>query len=163
MATHATDASPIGKSVVDAIQSAVQTTYTKFCKDTPRASATSLSELDCDCVAGIISFFGDVSLSVAWVFDGESAPALAQQFARFPIPFDSPEMGDVAGELVNVLAGDILINLEARGSKVKMSLPTVARGNRLRIMPEKGVCVTHLNYVSDNGRFWLRIATTSKP
>jgi chemotaxis protein CheX len=144
--------------VVNAVQAALQTTYRKFCGDDPQISLQNHVDLNSDCVAGIISFLGKNSISVAWVLDRESAPALAEKFARFAIPFDSVEMGDVAGELVNVLAGDIVINLEANGQKVKMSLPTVARGTRLQFIPEKNVHVTRLDYETRFGRFWLRIA-----
>ncbi|QEL20583.1 chemotaxis protein CheX [Limnoglobus roseus] len=144
--------------VLAAVQAAVEQTYTRFCGDKPTVESEMQADHDCECVAGIISFFGDAAISLAWVLDAAVAPVLAQKFARFPIPFDSSEMGDVTGELVNVIAGDVVAYLEARKFHVKMSLPTVARGARLRLMPDKGVSVSHVNYATRAGKFWLRLA-----
>src|SRR5262249_47299656 len=110
------------------------------------------------CVAGIISFFGDMPWTLTWVLTDKSAPALAQKFAGFEIPFDSKDMGDMAGELVNVLAGEIVAQLDQRRIKSQMSLPTVARGTNLELMPEIGPNVAELDYKSNVGGFWLRLA-----
>jgi chemotaxis protein CheX len=150
---------PVATVILDSVRDAVEKTYVRISGEKPLLDPEEYSEHDKECVAGIISFFGDTSISLAWVLDSESAPALAQQFARFPIPFESADMGDMTGELVNVLAGDVVAILENRKCKVKMSLPTVARGNRLRLMPDKGVCVSHLNYKTRLGKFWLLVAT----
>jgi chemotaxis protein CheX len=148
---------PVSPLVLDPIRAVVEETYTRFCGDKPRVESHAEPVHDCECVAGIISFFGDASISVAWVLDEGAATVLAEKFARFPIPFDSADMGDVAGELVNVVAGDIVARLESRGCHVKMSLPTVARGPRLRLASDKGMPVSYLNYAARAGHFWLRV------
>ena len=111
------------------------------------------------CIAGIISFFGNLPWTLTWVLTDQTAPALAQKFTGFEIPFDSKDMGDMAGELVNVLAGEIVAQLDQRRIKSQMSLPTVARGTNLELMPERGAPnVAELDYSSSQGGFWLRLA-----
>lgn len=85
-------------------------------------------------IVGIISFVGDLMWSLALILPHDSAEATAQKFAGFEIPFDSADMGDVVGELINVLAGVLCGNLEAAGVKSQMSLPTVARGDAFELM-----------------------------
>lgn len=152
---------PATTTVVDAVRTAIEAYYTKLCGDAPQPVTGGQSLYDCECIAGIISFVGDASLSVAWIIDSGLAPVIGHKLARFPIPFDSPDMIDLGGELVNIVAGDIALALEAKRLHVKMSLPTVIRGTsfRLRMMPDKGAVVTHLNYRTQYGQYWLRIAT----
>jgi CheY-specific phosphatase CheX len=67
-------------------------------------------------------------------------------------------MGDMAGELVNVLAGEVVSQLQQRRIKAQMSLPTVARGSPLQLIPEKAFSVARLDFNSKEGAFWLRLA-----
>jgi CheY-specific phosphatase CheX len=84
-------------------------------------------------VCGIVSMLGDVSLSLSLSFPPDTAEQIAVKFSGFDIPYDSDDMNDVIGELANTMAGDVVARLDRRGVKVKMSLPTVARGARLEI------------------------------
>jgi len=84
-------------------------------------------------IVGIISLVGDLSWSVSLGLPKKSAITFAKQFAGFDINYDSEDMDDVTGELINVLAGDIIAKLDAVGTSVYMSLPIVARGNKMGI------------------------------
>lgn len=145
-------------AITDAVQASIEKVYSAFCGETPRRVTIELKSHNPSCVAGIISFFGDVPWSLSWVLTEETAPILARKFAGFDIPFDSSDMGDVAGELVNVLAGEVIAQLEQRRIKAQMSLPTVARGKPLELVPEKGLSVARLDFVSGQGNFWVRLA-----
>jgi CheY-specific phosphatase CheX len=70
-------------------------------------------------------------------------------------------MGDMAGELVNVIAGEVVAQLEQRRIKVQMSLPTVARGRPLELVPQVGPAVANIEYRSKEGTFWFRIAAAN--
>lgn len=85
-------------------------------------------------VVGLISFVGDVTWSLALMFPQASAEKLAHKFAGFPIAYDSLDMGDVVGEMANVLAGVICGELENEGVKSFMSLPTVTRGQHVELL-----------------------------
>jgi len=84
-------------------------------------------------IVGIISLVGDLSWSVSLGLPKKTAIIMAKQFTGFEINFDSEDMDDVTGELINVLAGDIISKLDTVGTSVNMSLPIVARGNKMGI------------------------------
>lgn len=85
-------------------------------------------------VVGLISFVGDVTWSLALMFPPSAAEALALKFAGFAIEYESSDMGDVVGEIANVLAGVICGELEGEGAKCIMSLPTVTRGQHVELL-----------------------------
>jgi CheY-specific phosphatase CheX len=66
-------------------------------------------------------------------------------------------MGEMAAELVNVLAGDVVAQLEKRCMKAQMCLPTVARGDHLEFTPAKGPGVIYIDFTSTQGKFWFRL------
>jgi len=97
-----------------------------------------------DGVVGIISFVGDASWILMLAMPKESAETLAEKFCGFKVEYDSPDMGDVIGELANVMAGDIVARMGEQGVKIAMSLPTVLRGHDVepfmpRGMPDKKI------------------------
>lgn len=146
-------------AIIDAVKASVVKTYSAFCGEAPINGTNGHDHEDGPCIAGIISFFGDIPWSLSWVLSDKVAPVLAHKFAGFEIPFDSPDMGDMAGELVNVLAGEVIAQLEQRRIKAQMSLPTVARGKPLELIPERGRFVSRLDFTSKQGCFWLRLAS----
>lgn len=146
-------------AVAEAVNSAVDKTYSVFFSEKPQVQPNAHDYSTGPCIAGIISFLGDVPWSLSWILTQETAPILAKRFAGFDIPFDSPDMGDMAGELVNVIAGEIIAQLERRCIKAQMSLPIIARGNPLELVPEKGPSIVYLEYASKEGPFWFRLAS----
>jgi chemotaxis protein CheX len=150
------------EAYVEAVQAALDALQATFF--TERPVPTTRHRRDADdgpCIAGIISFVGDFSCSLSWVMSQSVAPALVQKFAGFEIPFESPDMGDAAGELANVFAGEIVLQLEQRGLKVQLSLPTVVRGSPLELLPESGPSIVNLQYGLPEGTFWFRLAATT--
>lgn len=145
--------------IIDAVKASVDKTYSALCGETPVLATEDAADYSGPRIAGIISFVGDVPWSFSWILTQESAPALAMKFTGMEIPFDSSDMGDMAGELVNVIAGEIISQLEQRRIKSQMSLPTVLRGESLEMMPESGRCVKRLDYTSNQGGFSLRLST----
>jgi chemotaxis protein CheX len=149
--------------IADAVRAAVTKTFSAICGEAPKTHAIDAHIANGDCIAAIIAFIGETPWSYTLVLTSETAPALAKQYFGIEVPFDSSDMGDVAGELANVLAGDVVAQLEQRGMHAQMSLPTVARGNHLEFMPEKAAGLVRLDYLSKQGPFWLRLmAVTSK-
>ena len=144
--------------VVDAVKASVDKTYSAFFSEKPTLTMNGKSHHHGRCIAGIISFLGEMPWSFAWILSQETAPLLAQKFAGFEIPFDSEDMGDMAGELVNVIAGEIVAQLERRHIKTQMSLPTIARGSPLELVPQDGPSIANLEYKSKEGTFWFRLA-----
>ena len=115
-----------------------------------------------DGVVGIISFVGDVSWLLMLVLPKTSAQAIAFKFTNFEVAYDSPDMGDVVGELSNVLAGDIVARLSAEGIKVGMSLPTIMRGHDVEPLLPRGLPSLKMHYtIPDGGDVFLKLAGTT--
>jgi chemotaxis protein CheX len=112
-------------------------------------------------VVGIIAIVGDVTWSMMLGFPRDSAAAFAQKFAGFEIPFESPDMGDVVGEMANVIAGDVVARLDAKGIRAEMSLPTVTRGNDVDLLVPEGVVSAHMRFACPDGGFWLKLAAAN--
>ena len=109
-------------------------------------------------IVGIISFVGDVSWLLMLVLPKASANSLAAKFTGFEVDYDGPDMGDVVGELANVLAGDMVGRLSVAGIKVAMSLPTIMRGNDVEPLLPRGISADKMFFTSPQGDFWLRLA-----
>ncbi|MEN6370459.1 MAG: chemotaxis protein CheX [Armatimonadota bacterium] len=115
------------------------------------------TELPSEGITGIISLIGDVSWSLMVCLPRDTATAIAVGFVGFEVPFESADMGDVVGELANILAGDISARLDALGIKAALSLPTVLRGKDIDLLlPEGTPSVRHF-YDSSLGQFSVRI------
>lgn len=149
----------ISSTISLAVKTAVEITFAQVFGETPQYQAGSTILPTGPCVAGIISFMGDVHWTLTWILSAEVAPLLAEKMTGLEIPFDSLDMGDVAGEMVNVLAGEVVLQLERRRIKAQMSLPTVAKGSLLEFLPEQKLNVEQLNFTSSYGGFWLRVVT----
>lgn len=108
-------------------------------------------------ITAVISFFGDPVWSVVLGLPEGTAAAVAEKFCGFEVPFDSPDMGDLVGELVNVMAGEIVARLEAGGKKAPMSLPTVARGQNVELLPPADASTERLAFTTPAGGFWLKL------
>lgn len=111
-----------------------------------------------DGVVGIISFMGDVNYIIMLALPKDSAKAMASKFCGFEIDYDSPDMGDVVGELANVLAGDIVARMAKEDFKVGMSLPTIMRGHDVEPLLPRGLPLEKLQFSMTEGPFMLKIA-----
>lgn len=115
-----------------------------------------------DGVVGIISFVGDASWILMLALPKTSAESIANTFCGFEVGYDSPEMGDVVGELANVLAGDIVARLGEEDIKVVMSLPTVMRGHDVEPLMPRGLPDKKMHYSLPGGDLMVKIAV-AKP
>jgi len=111
-----------------------------------------------DGVVGIISFGGDVSWLLMLALGRQSACSIASGFCGFEIDYDSPDMGDVVGELANVLAGDIIARLKAEGMQTAMSLPTIMRGHDVEPLLPRGAPSKKMHFTTPNGDLMLKLA-----
>jgi CheY-specific phosphatase CheX len=146
---------------LEVLKASVKTTFGAICGSEPVFNEPEVVA-DRSGVLGIIAVVGDLSWSLTLGFPPATAEALATQFAGFEIPFDSPDMGDVIGELANVLAGDLVAKLEGVGVGVKMSLPTVARGQDVDTVQGGSVTTYRMGFTTPQGRGWLGLAIATK-
>jgi CheY-specific phosphatase CheX len=108
-------------------------------------------------VLSTISFFGEPSWAFTLAFPAEAAVKAAKAFAGFDIPLDSADMGDVLGEIINVIAGSICAKLDAKGIKAQMSLPNVTRGDHLTVIVPSGSTTTRMAFSGSSGTFWIQL------
>lgn len=149
-------------TIASGVAEAVENTLASICGEKPtQIQRSDLPEL-CTGMVGVISFLGNVSWTFSLALPKDSAEALAAKFAGFEIPFDSPDMGDMVGEFANVIAGDIVAQLDRRKIKAQMSLPMVVRGSEVEMLSSQETPAHHLYYQSPQGIFWVKL-TTARP
>jgi CheY-specific phosphatase CheX len=144
-------------AIADGVKAAIETTFASICGAAP-ALVPDAGGPGGAAIIGIISFLGDVSWSFSLALPPETAGPLTEKFAGFEVPFDSPDMGDVVGELANVVAGDIVNQLDRRRIKAKMSLPAVARGQMVEVLQSHSQSKVRLPFRSAQGPFWCELA-----
>jgi len=144
--------------LVDSLDEAVKATFAVILGECPLSCGSIDDSSGCPGMVGIIAVIGDVSWSVSLGFSPEAAAQIAQKFAGFEIEYDSADMGDVIGELANVLAGDVVAKLDDLGVKVGMSLPTVARVSDLHLLEPGAVESLRFKYSSSEGEFFVGLA-----
>jgi CheY-specific phosphatase CheX len=111
-----------------------------------------------DSVLGIISYVGDVSWLLILILPRSCAEAVAMKFTGFAVDYDSPDMGDVVGELNNILAGDIVARLSSKGVKVGMSLPTIMRGHDVEPLLPRDLPSLKMSYTIPEGEIFIKLA-----
>lgn len=140
------------------IQASTISTFGKMLGETTCVTPEELdNETHYDGIIGIISFVGDYTWSMVLGLPHRSAEPIAKMFAGFEIPFDSPDMGDVVGELTNVLAGVISGELESSNLKVHMSLPTIAIGKDFQMSLPENLTSQRIHFITENSDFWIKL------
>ncbi len=91
-----------------------------------------------------------------------AAVSLAKRFAGFEIPFESEDMGDAIGELTNMLAGQIKLNLDQKGVSAEISLPSVIRAQDITVLTQQQNSVDKRCFTSELGKFWTGAAVVNK-
>ncbi len=109
-------------------------------------------------VVGIISYMGDINWMMMLTMPRKSAEALTLKFTGFEVPYESNDMGDVVGELANVLAGDLVARLGNEGIKVAMSLPTIMRGHDVEPLLPQDMPTRQMIFELPEGAIHLKIA-----
>lgn len=144
--------------LIENMQSVTVSTFNKMLGETSCIDPNeTVNEAHYDGVIGIISFVGDLTWSMVLGLPHRSAESVAKKFAGFDIPFDSDDMGDVVGELTNVLAGAVCGSIENTGLKMHMSLPTIARGCDFQMSMPENLISQRLHFNASESDFWVKI------
>ena len=141
--------------VRDCVANAVIATVERLCGSTPSLIEPCPEPNQGQQIIGIISFVGNTSWTLSWGFGEKTAVALTKVFTGLDLEFSSPDMGDVAAELVNVLAGEVVALANQAGMQVQMSLPAVARGQAVEFVVDRGGPTSRLSFQSELGDFWI--------
>ncbi len=148
------------EEVVEAACVSIENTLANILGNKPVRTATAPAT-DAPALLGIISFVGDAKWSLSLMLGDPVAGHMVEKFCGMALPFDSPDLGDAVGELVNVIAGEVVAQMEKRRLKAKMSLPIVIRGRAMELIQERGTSVEQIDYTSDYGPFTVRLTTVS--
>ena len=67
-------------------------------------------------------------------------------------------MGDLVGEISNILAGDVAANIETVGFRGQSSLPTATRGSDLTLFLPNKPPTEKMKFTGPSGDFWVNMA-----
>jgi CheY-specific phosphatase CheX len=110
-------------------------------------------------VIGNIAVFNQHhTLSLMIVIPRETALKLSELFIGVEIPFESDDMGDLVGEISNILAGDVAANIETVGFRGQSSLPTATRGSDLTLFMPNKPPTEKMKFIGPSGEFWVNMA-----
>ncbi len=148
---------------INCIIEAVKSTFAWATGEEPSYAGQQALEdaVRCEGVVACISLVGDIDWSLVVSLPQTTATPLAAMFAGFEVPFDSPDMGDAAGELANLIAGQAKVNLDGIGTVADISLPQVFRGDLIEVLRVPNVPGRLLRFESVAGPFVLAIAEGS--
>ena len=150
---------PISDAHPEAIaaRGALETTFAMFSGCQPIYMGVSEDKEAGHHIIGIISLMGDRARSFMLCLPASTATAIAVKFCGFEVPFDSRDMADVVGEMVNILAGSVVARFEAIGVKAQMSLPTVVRGTDIDLPKPEGLRIVRMAFATPEGPLLLNL------
>ena len=109
-------------------------------------------------IGNITVFNSEHTLSLMLAIPKETALFLSEIFIGMELPFESDDMGDLIGEISNILAGDVAANVEKVGFRGQSSLPTATRGSDLTLFMPNKPPTERMKFTTSNGNFLLIMA-----
>lgn len=106
-------------------------------------------------VGNVTVFNNEHTLSLMLAIPKGTALHFSELFIGMELPFESDDMGDLIGEISNILAGDVAANVEKVGFRGQSSLPTATRGSDLTLFMPNKPPTKKMKFISDNSEFWL--------
>ncbi|REL38707.1 hypothetical protein DYD21_01790 [Rhodohalobacter sp. SW132] len=155
------DVKEIPVEIVDLVKESVINTFTSICGDNPVYIPDSGKSGPVNGVIGNIAVFNpDHTLSLMIVIPKDTAISLSEIFVGMELPFESDDMGDLVGEISNILAGDVAANVETVGFRGQSSLPTATRGSDLTLFMPNKPPTEEMKFSGSTGEFWVNMALT---
>ncbi|HYX07239.1 MAG TPA: chemotaxis protein CheX [Bacteroidales bacterium] len=106
-------------------------------------------------IGNINVFNSEHTLSLMLAIPKDSALHFSEVFMGMELPFESDDMGDLIGEISNILAGDVAANVEKVGFHGQSSLPTATRGSDLTLFMPNKPPTEKMKFIADDAEFWL--------
>jgi len=106
-------------------------------------------------IGNVTVFNSEHTISLMLAIPKETALFLSEVFIGMELPFESDDMGDLVGEVSNILAGDVAANVEKVGFRGQSSLPTATRGSDLTLFMPNKPPTKKMKFTSDNTEFLL--------
>lgn len=158
MDDNASRPSDVPSVLVESVQESVLNSFTNYFGPLCPCGEDKVNGAGITGIFGIISFVGTFPWTLILALPQPTAAMMVEKFAGFAIPFDSEDMIDAVGELINIMAGVASGEAETRGVLSRMSLPSVARGNLQMRLPSNAPC-HRLHYETAQGPFCVKIVT----
>ncbi len=133
------EAKEIPTEIVEVVKKSVIDVFASIAGVPPEYNESTDGEAPLNGMIGNIAVFNpEFTFSLMLAIPKETAIKISEAFLGMELPFESDDMGDLIGELSNILAGDVAANIETVGFRGQSSLPTATRGSDLRLfMPNK--------------------------
>lgn len=145
--------------MLDQIVLSVQNTFSSISGDLPELVEQVHELQPMNGIIGNIAVFNpDHTLSMMLAMPKDTAVAMSVKFVGFELEFDSDDIGDLIGEVSNILAGEVAMNIETIGFRGQSSLPTATRGSDLRLFLPNKPPSARLRFTCSDGEFWLYLA-----
>ncbi len=112
----------------DAFVGAVSSTFDSLFESPTLVNQDAGSGKTLEGIVASISFTGDCTAVFQLCLPVDTSVGLVEQFIGMPIEYADDDMADAVSELVNIIAGDVTVNLSNLDCNVKMGLPSVVRG-----------------------------------
>lgn len=106
-------------------------------------------------IGNVTVFNSEHTLSLMLAIPKDTARFISKVFIGMELPFDSNDMGDLIGEISNILAGDVAANVEKVGFRGQSSLPTATRGSDLTLFMPNKPPTKKMKFSSENTEFLL--------
>ncbi|HEY3281975.1 MAG TPA: chemotaxis protein CheX [Armatimonadota bacterium] len=145
------------EALTESMRDAVLTTFESFFEEAPGYLGTTGPEMLEDGIVGIISFVGDLPWTMMLGLPRPTAAAVALAFVGCEVEFESGDMGDVVGEMANIIAGDVVARLDEAGLTVEMGIPAVTRGHDMEMLSPEGTPGVRLQFELPAGPFWTEV------
>lgn len=160
MTTNAQRSQMLKSDHVECVIEGVRSAMTWVAGEEPQLLGESPTggSLKCEGVIGCISLVGDIDWSLVLSIPRATGPALVENFVGFEVPFDSPDMGDAVGEMTNLLAGEVKVQLDSIGLAADISIPQVFRGEIIEVIQLPHQPSKLLSFECSFGPIWVAIA-----
>ncbi|MDI6402453.1 chemotaxis protein CheX [Balneolaceae bacterium ANBcel3] len=149
----------IPDEILDSVKECVQNTFESISGDRPDFVMQNGNEKPMNGIIGSINVFNtEHTLSMMIAIPKKTALAVSEVFCGMELPFESDDMGDLVGEISNILAGDVAASVEKIGFVGQSSLPTATRGSDLTLFLPNKPPTAKLKFVGTGGEFWVNLA-----
>lgn len=153
------DIQEIPAEIIGLVKESVINTFASIIGSEPNYVEQNGQAKSLNGIIGNIAVFNQQhTLSLMIVIPRETALKLSEVFIGVEIPFESDDMGDLVGEISNILAGDVAANIETVGFRGQSSLPTATRGSDLTLFMPSKPPTEKMKFTGPSGEFWVNMA-----
>ncbi|MDR8392847.1 chemotaxis protein CheX [Aliifodinibius sp. S!AR15-10] len=148
----------IPDEIVGKVETSVINTFASIIGEEPNYVKEENGEGPLNGIIGNVTVFNsEHTLSLMLAIPKDTALYLSEVFIGMELPFESDDMGDLIGEVSNILAGDVAANVEKVGFRGQSSLPTATRGSDLTLFMPTKPPTEKMKFSTTNMDFWLTL------